>query len=587
MAKFFSVSRIRAENGSAVGRVDIYGEISAVEFWGDEKTPSQFITDLNALGKVSEIEVHIFSPGGDPFAALAILAELNRRPETVSVYIDGIAASAATLVLCAGDTVFMDETSMLMVHNPYQLIFLEGLNAKDARELADDLDKIREPMITAYMKKSGKTEAEVIALMDGETGSGTWLTASESIAFGLADAYTPEAKKPLEAAAKIAPAIYNFKGHRIDLSKFDKAAEKTASIINTKMGGNPMGIFNRKPKPAAKIVVPKAEITFVEMVCPSCGKPVNLNPDTGEVFAGGEQQAQPKEGQAAAPAPAPVAASLAIKIPSNIGASLFNIKCPHCGEGFVWDTEVNADGDEGQDIAPAVPLGTGAAAPAAPASGEPAAPAAPAPAPAPAVAARVPPNRVIAARIPVAGMPAKPKAELAQAICPACNAQVQYDTMTAETGDDGAGTEGYLLTCPGCGTQFIEPFAAPASTSIPVGVSAQAAYQMGVRAERSRMLALDKLLAASPASKDMILAAKKSGASAEAMSQNVITTLSQNPAGNGAAQYLAALGKDLLASGVNNMRTPQHAAAPKSVKESAYDQRIAEYNKQRGVTTNA
>ena len=72
MAKFYSIKKIRAQNGNSIGSIDIYGEISAVEFWGDEVTPSQFITDLNALGVVSELEIHIFSNGGDPFAALAI-----------------------------------------------------------------------------------------------------------------------------------------------------------------------------------------------------------------------------------------------------------------------------------------------------------------------------------------------------------------------------------------------------------------------------------------------------------------------------------------------------------------------------------
>jgi hypothetical protein len=60
MGKFYAMRRIRAENGKPAGRIDIYGEISAVEYWGDEKTPSQFIEDLNKLGTVSEIEIHIF-----------------------------------------------------------------------------------------------------------------------------------------------------------------------------------------------------------------------------------------------------------------------------------------------------------------------------------------------------------------------------------------------------------------------------------------------------------------------------------------------------------------------------------------------
>ena len=64
MAKFYGISKIRAQNGSAIGRVDIYGEIDSMQFWGDEVTPAGFLADLNALGPVSGIDVHIFSNGG-------------------------------------------------------------------------------------------------------------------------------------------------------------------------------------------------------------------------------------------------------------------------------------------------------------------------------------------------------------------------------------------------------------------------------------------------------------------------------------------------------------------------------------------
>jgi ATP-dependent protease ClpP protease subunit/endogenous inhibitor of DNA gyrase (YacG/DUF329 family) len=542
MGKFYSIKKIRAQNGGGAGRVDIYGEISAEDFWGDEATPAKFIAGLNALGDVSEIEVHIFSPGGDPHAALAIYAEMKRRPEKVDVYIDGIAASAATLILCAGDTVYMNETAMLMVHNPYQFVCFEGMNAEAARELAGDLDKIREPMITAYMKKSGKTREEVIALMDGGNGSGTWLTAGEAIAFGLADAFTPDAKKPAEAAAFISPGIYNFKGFKIDLTRFDKAAEKTAGIINAKTGGNPMGLFNRKKKKAAGSS-PKAAITFVEMVCPGCGGAVYLNPETGEIFTG-----QEGAGNAGG---APDAA-LARKMPGNVRASIYEVTCPHCGAGFVWDTDVDSDGGEGREAAGTAPVG-GAAKP---------------------------------APEPAAKKPAPVAAETALAACPECGAQVSYDPEAAETGtDEVTGEEGYALACPECGARFIEPFPSAAPDAVPSGASAEAraAYRAGVLAERGRHAALDEMAQAAPALSGMIQAAKKSGASAGAMSRNVIKAMAAGNGGSaGAAQFAAALGRDIKASGVNNMRAPRHAAQPKSVKASAYDRRVEEYNKARG-----
>jgi ATP-dependent Clp protease protease subunit len=544
MGKFYTMKKIRAQGGAEIGRIDIYGEISDLEFWGDETTPATFVEDLNKLGTVGEIEIHIFSNGGDPFAALAIYAELKRRSENVNVYIDGIAASAATVILCAGDTVFMDETSMLMVHNPYQLLCWAGLNAQDARELADELDKIREPMITAYMKKSSKTRDEVIALMDGENGKGTWLTAAEAIEFGLANKYTPDNKKPLEVAAMIKPGVYNYRGCKVDLTSYDKAAEKTAGIKNSIIGGNSMPFFRKKKndkKTAAK-VEPKAETTFVEMVCPSCGGTVNLNPETGETFVSNTQQAEPNGGGNEP------AATLARRMPGNVKAAVYTVPCPHCGDEFVWDTDANADGDTAQQTTKAAPVGGNAGT--APAEPE-----------------------------------TTPVAELAQTVCPNCGAAVEYDTETVETGTDEAGSEGYALTCPECNTAFIEPFVSPAPEAIPVAASAEAkaAYRAGVLAERNRNLALDEMAQAAPALAGMVQAAKRSGASAEVMSRNVIKAMSQGKGGSpGASRFAAALGRDIQASGVNSMRIPRHGAAPKSVKASAYDRRIEEYNKARG-----
>jgi len=537
MGKFYTMRKIRAQNGGAdIGRIDIYKEIGSTQVWGDEETPALFIEDLNKLGTVSEIEIHIFSYGGDPFAALAIYANIKQRTEKISFYIDGLAASAATLILCAAGTVYMDETSMLMIHHPLQWLAFAGLNAKDARELADELDEISEPMIAAYMKKSGKTREEVIALMDGETGKGTWLTAAKAIEFGLADSYTPDSKKPLEVAAMIKPGVFNYRGNLIDLTSYDKAAEKTAGIINSYRGGNPMGIFNRKKKVAAKVnQKPKAEITFVEMVCPNCDGAVNLNPETGETFAGGAKQPDAQGGKEGDKPEA----TLARRMPSNTKAALYNVVCPHCGGEFVWDTDVNADGGEGQSTTDTTPLG-GEAKPKAPAQ----TPAKPAPA---------------------------PSATAAQAVCPECGAEVGYDTETAQTGtDDATGEEGYLLTCEACGAQFIEPYAAPEPTAIPAGANAQAAYRLGVLAERERILALEEMAVAAPCVEKMVNAAIRTGASVASISRNVFKALKNNPNAK-AAQYIQALNRDGEASGVNNLHMPQHHDKKASFADSVFE----------------
>jgi ATP-dependent Clp protease protease subunit len=543
-AKFYSMKRIRAQNGNAVGRVDIYGIIDALQFWGDEITPSSFAADLNALGTVNEIEVHIFSHGGDMFASLAIYRELKSRPEKVTVYIEGIAASGGSIIACAGDVTYMPPEAMMFVHN--LLTDARNINEHDARELVEEMVKLKEPMVNAYMEKCKKSSEEVIALLDGSNKKGTWLTAAEAIAFGLVDNYTPQEKKPLEAAAYLSPGVFNYKGHRIDCSCYDMAAEKTAGIINPNSGGIFMAFFNRKKnqKTAAK-AKPKAEITFVEMVCPSCGGAVNMNPETGEIFAGGAQQV---ESQTEPPKGEEPAAVLARRMPGNVRAAIYSVDCPHCGNQFVWDTDINTDSGPGTATTPAVPLGG--------ASTEP------------------------------AQQNAEPKAAAAIAACPNCGEDVQYDPETAETGtDDQTGEEGYVLTCPSCNTQFIEPFPAAEPNAVPVGAAAQAAYQAGVMAERNRQAALDEMAMAAPAMAAMIQAAKKSGTSAETMSRNVIKAMAQGkggaPGNAGAAQFAAALGKDLRSSRVNSIGTPAHAAAPKTVQASAYERRVEEHNKAR------
>jgi endogenous inhibitor of DNA gyrase (YacG/DUF329 family) len=188
-------------------------------------------------------------------------------------------------------------------------------------------------------------------------------------------------------------------------------------------------------------------------------------------------------------------------MPGNTKATIYAVTCPHCGDDFVWDTDANADGDMAQKTNESVPIGGGAA---------------------PASAPTNPPAQ-------------NTSAQQASAVCPQCNATVPYDTETAQTGvDDTTGEEGYLLTCPECSSQFIEPFPASAPGAVPVATSAklQAAYQAGVKAERNRQAALDEMMVAAPGTAEMIKAAKKSGTSIETMSRNVIKAMAQGKGGN-------------------------------------------------------
>src|SRR5690554_4888276 len=103
--KFWRFKNATGDDG--VGELYLYGEISDTTWWGDEVTPKQFITDLKSLGDIRTLNVYINSYGGDVFAGHAIHSQLKRHKATINVYIDGVAASAASIIAMAGDTIFM------------------------------------------------------------------------------------------------------------------------------------------------------------------------------------------------------------------------------------------------------------------------------------------------------------------------------------------------------------------------------------------------------------------------------------------------------------------------------------------------
>ncbi|KNF08547.1 protease subunit of ATP-dependent Clp protease [Gottschalkia purinilytica] len=176
--KFWKIKNITEDKGELL----LYGDISEVSWWGDEVTPKQFAEDLKNLGNVSEIDVRINSMGGDVFAATTIASLLRANNAKINIYIDGMAASAATIVAMAGDKIFMPENSMMMIHDP--LVGLMGYyNTKDFKEFTEVLDKIKESILVGYEAKTKKTKEELSQMMSDET----WLTASEAVEHGFAD----------------------------------------------------------------------------------------------------------------------------------------------------------------------------------------------------------------------------------------------------------------------------------------------------------------------------------------------------------------------------------------------------------------
>ena len=162
------------------GELSLYGEISNISWWGDEVTPQQFKDDLNALGDIDTLNVYINSPGGDVFAGQAIFSILKRHKASVNVFIDGLAASIASVIAMAGDTIVIPRNAMMMVHNPWTVAV--G-NAAELRESADRLDKVGESVIEAYLSKATLDKKKLVELLDAET----WLSAEDCLEYGFAD----------------------------------------------------------------------------------------------------------------------------------------------------------------------------------------------------------------------------------------------------------------------------------------------------------------------------------------------------------------------------------------------------------------
>ena len=154
------------------------GEISDETWWGDEVTPQMFRSELNAAE--GDIDLWINSPGGDCYAAAQIYNMLMEYPGEVTVKIDGIAASAASVVAMAGSTVEMSPVATIMIHNPMTI------SIGDTHEMERTitfLAEIKESIINAYEIKTGLSRAKISRLMDAET----WMNAKKAVELGFAD----------------------------------------------------------------------------------------------------------------------------------------------------------------------------------------------------------------------------------------------------------------------------------------------------------------------------------------------------------------------------------------------------------------
>ena len=197
---------------AAIGDWEELGEVSA----------KGFAKSLGDLPKsVKRLDLHINSPGGSLFEASAIYSRLADHKSEKHVYIDGLAASAASVVAMVGHKIYIRSNANIMVHLPSGIVL--G-NADDMRKMAGALDTVTESMINIYAKRTGQERDAIRTFLSEET----WMTAEQAVEYGFAD----EVRGVVKAAASVGDNKISFNGVTFDVSRFRNVP--TFSVVQPK-----------------------------------------------------------------------------------------------------------------------------------------------------------------------------------------------------------------------------------------------------------------------------------------------------------------------------------------------------------------
>lgn len=201
------------ENAPEARVLELNGTIASESWFDDDVTPQMFKDELFA-GE-GDITVWINSPGGDCIAASQIYSMLMDYKGNVTVKIDGIAASAASVIAMAGTTVLMAPTALLMIHNPATMAFGDHNEMQKAIEM---LSEVKESIINAYELKTGLSRAKLDHLMEDET----WMNTKKAIELHFADGMLEDEKK---MSADVG--AYQFSSKQVENALLNKITEKT------------------------------------------------------------------------------------------------------------------------------------------------------------------------------------------------------------------------------------------------------------------------------------------------------------------------------------------------------------------------
>lgn len=176
------------------------GTIAEESWFDDDVTPQLFKDELNS--GTGNITVWINSPGGDCVAAAQIYNMLTNYNGKVTIKIDGIAASAASVIAMAGDSVLMSPVSTMMIHNPATIAFGDHT---DMQKAIDMLNEVKESIINAYVIKTGLSRSKLSHLMDAET----WMNANKAIELGFADGLTSDIDLEDKGAVEVTDVLFS------------------------------------------------------------------------------------------------------------------------------------------------------------------------------------------------------------------------------------------------------------------------------------------------------------------------------------------------------------------------------------------
>ena len=213
--KFWNWLSLKDEAGEEVKErvLEINGEIASESWFDDDVTPKLFKDEL--FSGSGPITIWLNSPGGDCIAASQIYSMLMDYAGDVTIKIDGIAASAASVIAMAGTKVLMAPTALMMIHNPMTLAY--G-NKDEMTKAIEMLDEVKESIVNAYEIKTGMSRAKLSHLMDSET----WMNANKAIELGFADDILEDKKKKC-ASDELA---FSFAAKRSEMALLNKLEAK-------------------------------------------------------------------------------------------------------------------------------------------------------------------------------------------------------------------------------------------------------------------------------------------------------------------------------------------------------------------------